>query len=575
MRVTNDALPDVRAALTRALGGLFDTARYSNPLDKDRARVVYTLLALLLGLYTLNVVFVPQVAGETLLQALLNYGSVTETTILFASLYLFAFAGFGAVRNGRLGLGSALTLAAWYAGGIGIWLYNADTIRYIGTPLLIFMLLASLVFQIRGIVLGLGVSMATVVLSAMSRSDQPLDAGFYSLVVVWLLSGALVLLFTVRFFRISLTEGVSEALEERANASGVVARATEMLSRQVASGELIAHFARDVVETFEAITRARVYLLEESGIESRLVTDTARTEGDIAPSVTIRASLDGMSTIAQVMQSGRMSLIQRDAAQAEALFPLRVGGRVLGVLNVLSDAPRTLNRPDLLDALQELCDNAALVIDNVRQFERAEARQREIGQLVSELQTTLRERERLTQRLTGSAWAQYIRNAPNNVGLAVNFDGDSAETSEAMEDAAWTRTLAEAIKVNQFLQDMAEDKQIVTMPLRVRGQVIGAMEFELDANRQFTPEDFELMQEVSERFGLAADNTRLVQESQRLAQREALVNQITARLQSTNNVQGTLTEAARGLQDAFKASKVVIRLGSAAEGRANGSGGEA
>jgi len=40
------------------------------------------------------------------------------------------------------------------------------------------------------------------------------------------------------------------------------------------------------------------------------------------------------------------------------------------------------------------------------------------------------------------------------------------------------------------------------VPLRVRGQVIGAMEFELDRG-DFTPEDIDLVQAVAERFGLA------------------------------------------------------------------------
>ena len=87
------------------------------------------------------------------------------------------------------------------------------------------------------------------------------------------------------------------------------------------------------------------------------------------------------------------------------------------------------------------------------------------------------------------------------------------------------------------------------------------MEFELNANQEFEPEDLELIMEVSERFGLAAENTRLVEESQQTAQREMLINQITGRFQSAQNVEATLAEAARSLSETLSADKVMIRLG--------------
>ena len=112
-----------------------------------------------------------------------------------------------------------------------------------------------------------------------------------------------------------------------------------------------------------------------------------------------------------------------------------------------------------------------------------------------------------------------------------------------------------------MIQESRNNRQVIAIPLRVRGQVIGAMEFEIEQENPFTPEDFDMVQEVSERFGMAAENARLVDESQRIAQREALVNQISSRLQSTNNIETTLAEAARSLKDTLKAESIVIRLG--------------
>jgi GAF domain-containing protein len=87
------------------------------------------------------------------------------------------------------------------------------------------------------------------------------------------------------------------------------------------------------------------------------------------------------------------------------------------------------------------------------------------------------------------------------------------------------------------------------------------MEFEVDENDSLSAEDLGLIEEVSEQLGLAAETNRLFETSQRLAQREALVNEIATRLQTSSSVNMTLTTAAQSLKEALKASKVAIRLG--------------
>jgi GAF domain-containing protein len=56
-----------------------------------------------------------------------------------------------------------------------------------------------------------------------------------------------------------------------------------------------------------------------------------------------------------------------------------------------------------------------------------------------------------------------------------------------------------------------------------------------------------------------------LEEAQRLAQREALVNEISARLQATTNVDAVIAAATQSLADAFQAPRVAIRLGTPVE----------
>jgi GAF domain-containing protein len=101
----------------------------------------------------------------------------------------------------------------------------------------------------------------------------------------------------------------------------------------------------------------------------------------------------------------------------------------------------------------------------------------------------------------------------------------------------------------------------VALPISVRGEVIGAMEFELAPDQAIGQEQMAILQQVVERLGLAAENMRLLDEAQRIAQREAMVNEITARMQAATNVEAVVAAATQSLADSFQAKRVAIRLG--------------
>jgi GAF domain-containing protein len=197
--------------------------------------------------------------------------------------------------------------------------------------------------------------------------------------------------------------------------------------------------------------------------------------------------------------------------------------------------------------------------------ERAEQRLKENKELAEAARQARAQLDALNQQMTRQSWLRYLQSSTESLGLSADFEAETVK-----QDSALTPSLEEAMRINHLVQTQDGPRQVIAMPLRVRGQVVGAMEFEMDEAHPFTPEDFDLIREVGDRFGLAAENTRLVQESQRMAQREALVNQISAQLQGTNDVRTTLLEAARGLREALNADRVAIRLGMA---EANGSAG--
>ncbi len=93
------------------------------------------------------------------------------------------------------------------------------------------------------------------------------------------------------------------------------------------------------------------------------------------------------------------------------------------------------------------------------------------------------------------------------------------------------------------------------------------MEFEIGSDESLPEGLLELAETVGQRLGLAMENRRLFDETQRAVQREALINDIGADLQSATGVDVVLQRAARHLQETLTAHQVTIRLGTPPSGK--------
>lgn len=541
------------------LNNLFNLEQYESTINRTRARMIYVLLTLILLFMTSYAVFVRQWGSETepvsLMTLIFQAGIINEVVLFYAGLYIFGIATYILTRIGRLNWASWGLVATWLVGGVWLNLAAQPRVDAASSALFSLLLLGALLRSQMGLAVTTGLSLVSMVLAIVLRSPEFIENANIATLTLSLLSNALILYLFVEFFRLSVSENVSEAIDERQRATTIMTEVTRLVAQREKSSEVAQLVTDAIARNFSFIYQAKLYLVQEGGVEARLVAQTIIS--DNLPLQTLEsASLGGLSPIGQVALNGDSIIETIERRVTEAVLPMRIGTRIIGVLCLRTQDSQRFRNEVVIDAFQALANNVGLALDGVNQYERAEERLRENDRLVERTNQALREVERLNQRLTGSAWSQFLRRAEANVGLDVNFEDDTA-----IENQDWTQTLSDAAKINTFIQEQNEDKQIIALPLRVRGQIVGAMEFELDAEREFTPNDLDLIQEVGERFGLAVENTRLVQESQRVAQREALVNQITSRIQSSNDMQNVLRDAANGLREALKADRVAIKLG--------------
>jgi GAF domain-containing protein len=548
---------------SQLLDSIFNTTRYLSDRDKNRANMIYALSVFLLVAFTLYALIFPLwQQGDTFvpLWTGIFYGGLsTPGFLLFLSFYILMIGGIVAVREGQLESGAWAIVAAWYLAGVVLHIYAHRSIEANGMAFMRFMLLAVLVHHRRGLIISSILLLATIAIGYLTiGSETPRDV---ALICVNIVISSILIAFFLQYFLRAQSTGISEAMHEQITLNRLLDRIGALLGQRLPMTQFLAQAAREIAKSFLFIQNVRIFIVDEKSNEAYLSADSDYRE--LPEHRRSRLGVGGLTTVGQVTSRGERSIFRSENANtAEAIFPLMVGEganrRIVGAMELRVDVrvSNPLNQPDTVNALQSFADKLALMIGTVLQVEEMEAKLKAREAEVEQVRAQLREIERVNQRMTSSVWSQYARDIEQGAGLSFDF-----RENTVLPDNQWTPTLSEARRINHLVQEQNGDAQVIAVPLRVRGQVVGAMEFEIDAQRNFTPEDMELLQEVGERFGLAAENTRLLEESRRAAQREALVNQITTRLQTTTGVNATMLEAARSLREAMKANRVAIRLG--------------
>lgn len=106
----------------------------------------------------------------------------------------------------------------------------------------------------------------------------------------------------------------------------------------------------------------------------------------------------------------------------------------------------------------------------------------------------------------------------------------------------------------------------------VGDEVIGVIAIQNDVGlRLFTLSDQKLLSSLASTIGIAIQNAQQFERTQRRAQRERLLNEITQKIQGTHTMQGALETAVNELGLALKAKYARVEI--AAESPANGKNG--
>jgi GAF domain-containing protein len=557
--------------MRRMIQRLYDTSRYSSLVDKDQARMIYGMTTLMLILLVVFLSVTHDADGRSLFQLL----TVSSSLGIYVALFFIpTVASFILTRMGRLQWASIGLIGAFILGLSTTSIQGGFYASSNALVVAIIILLSGLLLGVRGLAVATILAFGMVLLGLGNRANIPqptIDKTGINDLVALLVGLTLISGFTflfLRFLRLSRSEAAAGAREERLRLAEITTQVSRRISRRMALNEVLNNAVEQIETEYPAIYHAQIFLVDDTRQNAKLVASTGEV-GRLLLGRKHSLPVGSLSVIGQVTIQGKPIIARSGAGDGvhrrneflpetavEAAFPLSIGENIIGVLDMQSKVDSAFEDDDI-PTFQSLADHLAIAIDNARLFEETEKRLQENQQLVEQTRRAAADVERLNQQLTGRFWEEYLSAQSDSLGLNMDF-----KSKASRKDEEWTTTLQDAMSFNHPIQQAHDgETQVIAVPVRVRGQVIGAMEFELEDSGNLSPEDLNLMEEVGEQLGLAAESNRLFETSQRVAQREALVNEISTRLQASNNVEMTLNEAARSLRTTLKANRVTIRLG--------------
>ena len=357
-----------------------------------------------------------------------------------------------------------------------------------------------------------------------------------------------------RFLARTFNNMASELQQLYTGLERLVARRTADLARRTAQLEAAAFVARRAAEIRDVDTllnetvrlisdrfgfyHAGIFLIDEAG-EYAVLRAASSEGGRRMLARGHRLAVGKVGIVGTVAGTGRPRIaldVGEDAVffdnpalpltRSEMAVPLKVGDRVIGVLDVQSVEPEAFTDEDVA-VLQTMADQIALAIENAR--------------LLEESRRALEELERLYGVRAREAWEIVASSRP----AVYRYTGTDVEPLPAPVPPTGEG-----------------DGRHLTVPIRLWGQAIGSILLQrTEEQPPWSPEERRLGEEIGEQIALALENARLIAETESRAARERMLAEMTARLTRSLDIDALLDAAVRELARLPEVAEVAVYVG--------------
>jgi len=184
---------------------------------------------------------------------------------------------------------------------------------------------------------------------------------------------------------------------------------------------------------------------------------------------------------------------------SEMALPLRVGERMLGVLDVQSTRESAFDENDVA-VLQSMADQVAVALENARLFQQN--------------QDTLQELQATNRLLTREGWQSYVGQQQSR--RRSEFTSGAPTGSESATEP-------------------------LTVPLELHGQTLGRLTLRREGDRAWSDDEIEMIQAIALQTALSADNARLIEQTRQALGEARALYETSREISSAREMSGVLS----------------------------------
>jgi GAF domain-containing protein len=224
--------------------------------------------------------------------------------------------------------------------------------------------------------------------------------------------------------------------------------------------------------------------------------------------------------------------------RSEMALPLRVAGEMIGVLDVQSAEQNAFTQDDT-QVLTTLADQVAIAIQNVLS--------------IGTTQQLLAESQRVAGGYIQNAW-QLLRSTNKRIGY--HFSATSLKPLDKPIDSP---QILQALREGRVIATGGK-KASMTVPIRLRGEIIGAMELRAPQGHAWHSDEIDIAEAVSERLSLAIETATVIESTQRRAALEQVTSEMSSKISTSTRIESILRTTAEELSRAFGGSDVLVQI---------------
>src|SRR5690242_932918 len=272
--------------------------------------------------------------------------------------------------------------------------------------------------------------------------------------------------------------------------------------------------------------------------------------------------------------------------RAEASLPLKVGDRIVGVLDVQSKQTYAFSEENLR-TLQILADQLAIAVVNTELF--AET-QEHLAQhrLLHHITTTAASGTTLDDALQSAVNGLQVTLGGDRVSIlladrekkvlavraAVGYASDVLELKIPLGSGitGWAGSHRRTLRVNnvlldtRYIQGSPNTRSEMAIPMVYRSELLGVLNVESEQFAAYAENDEELLGTLGGSLAAIIANARLLEQIRAQAERERVLFEISDKIRRTTDMETILTTTVSELTRAVGASSARIRLGTLPSG---------